>query len=105
MGCLVMSKALNVIAATAFLLAAQSVAGSAFAAGFCQLSDGTMGMQCVVQSSGQVYGCVKDLKDCAALSPVKPSGANAAAKAPPPPPPPPSPASHIGKSRSNIQNN
>lgn len=57
-----------IIACSAAVLAA-GFATAASAAGFCQLPDGTMGLTCVVAGSGQVYGCVKDLKDCGALLP------------------------------------
>jgi hypothetical protein len=62
-----------VIACSAMALVA-GFAPVASAAGFCQLPDGTMGLTCVVAGSGQVYGCVKDLKDCGALLAHGPGG-------------------------------
>ncbi len=67
------------------LLMTLAVPSVASAGSFCKLDDGTMGMTCVVASSGQEYGCVKDLKDCGALSPVRPpTGAGAQPRAPAP---------------------
>lgn len=96
-------------ATVAAILASTAVSISAGAAGFCKLPDGSMGQQCVVSTSGQVYGCVKDLKDCGALSPTAPSGAGASSSRDTAPPSPTAPAAEEGqkitKSRSNIQNN
>jgi hypothetical protein len=97
------------VVTAAALLAMAAMPGAAGAAGYCSLPDGSMGLQCVVSTSGQVYGCVKDLKDCGALSPVQPSGASGAkpadGMAPSSSGPPPVEGQKIGKSRSNIQNN
>jgi hypothetical protein len=57
------------LVAVAMLISA-AVSREAGAAGFCMLPNGSMGLQCVVSTSGQVYGCVADLKDCGALFPV-----------------------------------
>lgn len=94
-------------AAVAAVLASAAIPTSAIAAGFCKLPDGSMGQQCVVATSGQVYGCVKDLKDCGALSPTAPSspGASSSRDAAPPSPPATEEGQKITKSRSNIQNN
>ena len=91
-------------AAVAAILAVTATGSSpASAAGFCKLPDGSMGQQCVVVSSGQVYGCVKDLKECGALSPTAPSGP--APSLSHDPAPTPENGQKITKSRSNIQNN
>jgi hypothetical protein len=66
------------------LLVTLAVPSHALAAAYCKLSDGTMGQTCVVASSGQVYGCVKDLKDCGALSTVPPPSGSGSRPAPPP---------------------
>lgn len=89
------------------LLAMVAIPGAASAAGYCSLPDGSMGLQCVVSTSGQVYGCVKDLKDCGALSPVQPSGGTASrpAEGTTTVPPGPAPAQQINKSKSNVKNN
>ena len=96
------------LATVAAVLASAAVSTSAGAAGYCKLPDGSMGLTCVVSTSGQVYGCVKDLKDCGALSPTAPSGADTAVSKGTPSPTP-APATEDGqkitKSRSNIQNN
>lgn len=96
-------------ATVAVALASVAVSASSVAAGFCKLPDGSMGQQCVVSTSGQVYGCVKDLKECGALSVTNPAGSGATSSRDAAPPSPPAPATEDGqkitKSRSNIQNN
>jgi hypothetical protein len=85
-------------------IAFMAMLGVAHAAAICRMPDGSAGLSCVVPSSGETYGCVKDLKDCGALSPTRPSGASAAGattsssgQA--------TGSEKITKSRSNIQNN
>jgi hypothetical protein len=94
-------------AATVTLLASSFLPSAAGAAGFCKLPDGSMGQTCVVPSSGQIYGCVKDLKDCGALSPTAPSsgGVSRPTSTTVDPAPAPGDGPEITKSRSNIQNN
>ncbi len=91
------------------VLASAAISTSAGAAGYCKMKDGSMGLTCVVSTSGQVYGCVKDLKDCGALSVTNPAGSGASSSKDAAPPSPPAPATEDGqkitKSRSNIQNN
>ena len=89
------------------LLAMAASVSTAGAAGYCSLPDGSMGLQCVVSTSGQVYGCVKDLKDCGALSPVQPSSGTVSrpADGATTVPPGPAPAQQINKSKSNVKNN
>jgi hypothetical protein len=100
---------LPVFASAIALLVMAGLPPAANAAGYCSLPDGSMGLQCVVATSGQVYGCVKDLKDCGALSPVQPSGGPVSRPASgvtsPPAGPPVEEGQKIGRSRSNIQNN
>ncbi|MGE0667847.1 MAG: hypothetical protein AB7O49_14930 [Sphingomonadales bacterium] len=94
-------------AATLVILASSFLPAAAGAAGFCKLPDGSMGQTCVVAGSGQVYGCVKDLKECGALAPTAPSGDEVSR------PdggttgltPAPENGQKATKSRSNIQNN
>jgi hypothetical protein len=74
----------KVSASIGALLAALAVPSLASAAAYCKLPDGSMGLSCVVPSSGQVYGCVKDLKDCGALSPVRPPTGSGSRPAPAP---------------------
>jgi hypothetical protein len=99
---------LPVFASAIALLVMAGLPPAANAAGYCSLPDGSMGLQCVVATSGQVYGCVKDLKDCGALSPVQPGGGvsrPAGGTATPSSDPPAEDGQKITKSRSNIQNN
>ena len=100
---------IRAFATVAAVLASAAISTSAGGAGFCKLSDGSMGQQCVVSTSGQVYGCVKDLKDCGALSVTNPAGSGASSSKDGAPPSPHAPATEEGqkitKSRSNIQNN
>jgi len=104
-----METAMRILAfaTVAAVLASAAVSTSSGAAGFCKLPDGSMGQQCVVATSGQVYGCVKDLKDCGALSPTAPSspGASSSKDSVPPSSPAAEDGQKITKSRSNIQNN
>jgi hypothetical protein len=83
--------------------------GTANAAAICKMADGSAGLTCVVPSSGQIYGCVKDLKDCAALSTTSPSGTTVAkpanAAAAPASAAQPADKKTATKSSSNIQNN
>lgn len=94
-------------AATVAVLVSSYLPAAAGAAGFCKLPDGSMGQTCVVASSGQIYGCVKDLKDCGALSPTAPAGGGMSRPAggTVDPTPAPEDGQKITKSRSNIQNN
>jgi hypothetical protein len=89
------------------LIAMAGLPSAAGAAGYCNLPDGSMGRQCVVSTSGQVYGCVKDLKDCGALSPVQPSGGAVSRPADDAGAPlaDPAAARQINKSKSNVKNN
>jgi len=94
-------------AATLAIFVSSFLPATAGVAGFCKLPDGSMGQTCVVASSGQVYGCVKDLKDCGALSPTAPStgGVSRPGSGTTGPATAPEDGQKITKSRSNIQNN
>lgn len=100
-------RVLQFATAAAVLAMTAALSAPAGAAGFCKLPDGSMGQQCVVATSGQVYGCVKDLKECGALSPTAPSGPGASSSrdAASPPAPATQDGQKITKPRSNIQNN
>jgi len=83
--------------------------GTANAAAICKMADGSAGLTCVVPSSGQIYGCVKDLKDCAALSTASPTGTTVTKRTNATPAPAsaaqPADKNTATKSSSNIQNN
>lgn len=101
-------RVLQFATAAAVLVMTAANSAPAGAAGFCKLPDGSMGQQCVVATSGQVYGCVKDLKECGALGVTDPAASDAPLSkgAASPAPTPASPESQgLTRSRSNIRNN